>query len=171
MEERKIKIGEREFTMTQLNNIMKRRKVIADGETKIKVKVTQVTPFTPEGERQRFIVNLAAMTPYHYNQAVKFVKEEEYQKALNQNLTFTIFTNEDGGVSNYIPKKGENVMVESGWIVNKDGDDIIVIDTLSRIEATVAKSVDQMYGNVFGEDMTKEQKELDKINAEANEDN
>ena len=67
------------------------------------------------------ILSFALMTDYHMNKAVRFIKEGEYQLALNCQCTKSVFKGE------FFPEKGTYADVSLDYIVNSDGEEILSI--------------------------------------------
>lgn len=159
-----IVIGNSSFTVRQIINIIKSRTPII-GAIKTEVEVSQVTPYRRPNGSLSYIVNLKAMTAYHAEQAKEKLQEEDYQGALNQNVTYTIFCNENDKPSGYLPQARESVIVDFGYHINKNGEKMIVAKNL------ISKKVEEVSGtveSVFGEFFPAVQTELGKINEEAN---
>lgn len=149
--EKTIKLGQREFTMEQIKNILSSRKLI-EKPGKYQVKVSQVTEYTPEDGTPRSIINLQATTRYHVGVALEALKTGEYQKALNTNLTATVFYNE-GVASSYVPTNGEIVNVIVSEITNKNGEQILVVSSMHELPVINAKSTKDLFAVAFKDEL------------------
>lgn len=142
-----INLNGREFTKEQIKNILQSRMVI-EKPGKYQVKVNQISEYTPEGGATRFIVNLQATTKFHVARAIDALKKEEYQDALNSNLTATVFVN-DGATSTYLPSKGEIVNVIVSEMINKAGEKILVVNSIMELPSVAAVSAKGLFDDAF----------------------
>ena len=150
-----INLNGKEFTKEQIKNILSSRMVI-EKPGKYQVKVSQVTEYTPEGGTPRFIVNLTATTKFHVGRAIEALKAEDYQAALNTNLTATVFVN-DGVPSTYLPSKGETVNIIVSEMLNKQNEKILVVNSIMELPVVSANTAKGLFDSVFeGTDELKE---------------
>jgi len=142
-----IEVNGRSFTKEQIKNILSSR-IVIEKPGKYQVKVSQVTEYTPEEGSPRFIVNLQATTKYHIGRAIEALKAEDYQAALNTNITATVFNN-DGKASTYLPAKGETVNVIVSEMVNKQNEKILVVNSIMELPVVAAISAKGMFDDAF----------------------
>jgi len=102
---------------------------------KVTLKVTSVQPFQREDGTLTTIVNLNGMTAYQLEKAKEHFEAGEYQEATNLNLSSSQLA------GRYIPAKGEIVDVEVTEITNKEGINILVVDTIVPRQAEQAPSI------------------------------
>lgn len=101
-------------------------------EGKYAVKVTNCGDYhraLPQGGAVVAIANFNAMTPYQMDQAKADLVAGEFAKALNHNLSLSIRN------SDYRPAKGEIVDIEVGIIKTKDGEDALMVTSLTPRQA------------------------------------
>jgi len=142
-----IEVNGRTFTKESIINILESR-VVIEKPGKYQVKARQITPYTPEGKSQRFIVNLQATTPFMVNRTLEAVKKGDFQTALNQNLTATVFENE-GKHSTYLPQPGEEVSIIVKNHVNKQGETMLIVDSIVALATIEAKSAKGLFASAF----------------------
>lgn len=109
--------------------------------------------------KDRLTVNFKAVTPYHvaqikemlapFKDLLKGDEEVEVDLDMAEPLKYALNTNFYTQIraTDYIPAKGEIVKVNVGWHTNKDGVEILVVNTLTEIQAKKAGkvSVDSLF--------------------------
>lgn len=122
-----------EITKEVAINILQSRALVTDAG-KYTAKVTSVNPFIREDGTQTNIVNFNLMTAYQADSARKAFKEGDFAGALNgTSMTASQLQGQ------YVPSKGETVDVEIGWHTNKEGIDILVVNSVIARKAVAAK--------------------------------
>lgn len=123
-----------EITKEVALNILQSRSVVSEAG-KYTAKVTSVNPYTnPETGTRSTIVNFNLMTDYQASLAQKAFASGDYVGAINStSMTASQLSGQ------YVPTKGETVDVEIADFVNKDGVDILVIESIIPRTATKAK--------------------------------
>lgn len=109
--------------------IIKSRKLVALPGS-YELKVTSVTPF--DG---KFICNLSAMTSYHIDEAKRLFSENDFQEAVNQNISASL------RATDYIPAKGEIVKVYIENTTTKSGITGLFVTSLSELKAKASSNV------------------------------
>lgn len=102
---------------------------------KFTLKVTSTNPFLRPDGTAVTIVNFAAMTAYQLGKAKELFAAGEYQEATNLNLSASQLS------GRYVPAKGEIVDVEITEIENKEGINILVVDTIVPRQAERATAI------------------------------
>jgi hypothetical protein len=158
--ENSIELNGRTFTKEQIKSILSSRKVI-NAPGKYQVKARQVTFWQPEDGPARYIINLQATTPYYIGVAKEAIKDEDYQKALNTNMTYTVFVNE-GGNSGYLPSSGEDVHIVVSNHTTKDGERALIVSSLNAMPLSEANDASNAFDSLFEEadDFTKVNKKV-----------
>lgn len=104
---------------------------------KFTVKVTNCGDFVralAKGGSVVAIANFNAMTPYQIAKAKEQIIAGEFDKALNNNLSLSIRD------TDYRPSKGEIVDIEVGFIQTKDGEQALMVTSLTPRKATVVST-------------------------------
>jgi hypothetical protein len=154
-----------EMQLERYKAILNSRKLV-QSEGKFNLVARQQNDWTDEEDRKRTIVNFQAVTPWHVERAKALIKEGKYQEALNQNITATVFYNEDGTPSTYLPAEGEMVKVLVHKIINKQGDPMLAVQSILEISTseTGAVSFDDFFADSDGDefkDLKEEAKKLE----------
>ena len=102
---------------------------------KVTLRATSVSPFQREDGTLVMIVNFNAMTAYQLAKAKELFAEGDFDGACNLNMSASQLQ------GRYVPSKGETVDVEISEITNKDGVDILVVDSIIPRVAETAPSV------------------------------
>lgn len=118
---------------TALQILNSRVQITEAGKWTAKVSNTHV--FTPEEGQSRTIVNFAAMTSYHVQEALKALKADEFDKATNFSMSASQLQGQ------YVPQKGETVDIEVVEHENKAGETILVVSSIIPRVAKAAKKV------------------------------
>jgi len=122
-----------EITKDVALNILQSRSVVAE-PGKYTVKVTSVNPFSREDGTNTHIVNFNCMTQFQASQATKAYKEGDYEGAINStSMTASQLS------GRYVPTKGETVDIEVRTHLNKDGVEILVVDSIIARKAVASK--------------------------------
>ena len=126
-----------EITKEVALNILQSRSVVSE-PGKYTVKVTSVNPFTRDNEdgsqTNTHIVNFNCMTQFQASQATKAFKEADYESAINStSMTASQLSGQ------YVPSKGETVDIEVRTHLNKDGVEILVVDSIIARKAVTSK--------------------------------
>lgn len=107
---------------------------------KYAVKVTNCGDFhrpLPQGGAIVAIANFNAMTAYQMEQAKASLTAGEYNDAVNNNLSLSIRG------TDYRPAKGEIVDIEVGIIKTKDGEDALMVTSMTpRVAKQVSTKCD-----------------------------
>lgn len=114
-----------------VRNYLSKHKVVAE-EGYFQLKVSSVHELAEEGKS---IINFEAFTKYGMNKAGEHLAEGELQEALNS----TMSANARDGID-FCPDKGDRVRVYVTTITNKEGIDILVIDSVAPLKEKVAKT-------------------------------
>lgn len=150
-----------EFTPERYVGLLNSRVLVKETGKKYQVTVRQISNWTdPEG-RERLIVNLQAKTQYHHDMSLKLTKEGDYQKAINQHLTVTLFKQPNGGWNMYAPKSGEVVNIILGEIVNKQGEKMLTVTSMTEIANASATKTNISVNDLFADELS-EIKEAEK---------
>lgn len=177
------KNSSREFTEDQLINILESRPCITK-PGKFQVNVSRVHTYQPvdestgEMKTKRSLVNIQACTEYGKNQALKFAKAalkspdpekaaELWQEAMNTNIVSTVFHNEGGSTSTYLPVEGEEVFIMAKNHVNKQGETMLVFNKITPMPVEETMSLKGSFQSLLQEDDDDDTNELKKIAAEA----
>ena len=127
-----------------LNIIKSRKEAVAPGLYK-NVKVTQINAVSLMNSTARtalearnitHIANFNLITPYQTLQALTHFKAGDYNQAVNQQMSSSIRK------TDYCPSKNEYVDVQVGEIVNKEGETILVIQSIMPAKAVEARAID-----------------------------
>lgn len=102
---------------------------------KFTVKVTGTQPFMREDGTAVTIINFAAMTQYQLGESKKAFAAGDYDAAANFNLSSSQLS------GRYVPAKGEIVDVEISEIENKQGVNILVVDSIVPRQAIKAARI------------------------------
>lgn len=102
---------------------------------KITLKCTSTQPFERPDGTMTTIVNFNGMTEYQYKKAKELFAAGEYQEATNLNMSASQLS------GRFVPSKGETVDVEITEIKNKDGINILVVDSIVPRQAEVAPRI------------------------------
>lgn len=116
------------------SQILNSRKLVSK-VGKVTLRVTSVSPFQREDGTMTTIVNFNGMTPYQLEKAKEHFSAGEYDEAINLNISASQLS------GRFVPSKGEIVDVEIAMIENKDGVNILVVDTIVPRQAEVAPSI------------------------------
>lgn len=116
------------------SQILNSRKLVSK-VGKVTLRVTSVNPFVREDGTATTIVNLNGMTPYHLDKAKTAFANGDYEEATNSNISASLLS------GRYIPTKGETVDVEIVEIENKEGVNILVVDSIIARQAESAPSI------------------------------
>ncbi len=118
------------------------------------IKVTQVNTVSLMNSTARtalearnitHIANVNLITGYQKLKALEHYKAGDFNMATNQQMSLSIRK------SDYCPSKGEYVDVQVGEIVNKDGETILVIQSILPAKAVVTRATDM---SMFDDDAT-----------------
>lgn len=118
------------------------------------IKVTQVNAVSLMNSTARtalearnitHIANVNLITAYQKLQALAHYRAGEYNLATNQQMSLSIRK------SDYCPSKGEYVDVQVGEIVNKDGDTILVVQSIMPAKAVETRTTDM---SMFDDEVT-----------------
>jgi hypothetical protein len=135
-------------------NIIKSRKVVNAPGLYKNVKVTQINAVSLmnstartalEARNVTHIANFNLATNYQVLQSLTAFKSGDYNAAVNQQMSSSIRK------SDYCPSKSEYVDVQVGEIVNKDGETILVIQSIMPAKAIEAQAIDM---SMFDDDAT-----------------
>ncbi len=108
-----------EMTPEAYERFLETRKLLDTAGKKYTVRVRTVNYYDPKEHGNaatddggpRYIVNLDAMTPYFLNEALEALKDKDYAKAANSNLTRSVYLRPDGTTRKYVPKVDELVNI------------------------------------------------------------
>ncbi len=164
-----IEVNGTEMTMDQIKGIILSR-ILVDKPGKYQCKVTQVGFYNPseygEEGNPRHIVNLSITTPYWVDLTKKALKEEDYEVALNSNLTRGVFLREDGSVRGYLPGAGDFVYAMVDYRQTEDGENALSVLSISAIPVTASKSLAGVFDDFFPADETNQTDEESSDNVE-----
>ena len=104
---------------------------------------------TPTHYKDKVIINIKGATPKMTEKAMQHLRDAEYDAAANCQLSFSPFAE-----SAFIPNKGETVNCQVDYVQNKDGEDILVITSMSAIaaERTAKVSIGDEFANLLAEE-------------------
>lgn len=139
-----------EVTKETALNILNSRSLISEAG-KYTAKCTSVNPYTRDSGQQTYIVNFNCMTNYHANIAKKAFKAGDYDEAIN-NTSLTASQLE----GMYVPVKGETVDIEVGEFVNKDGQTMLVVNSIIARKAVQAKKFSMSFDDEDEDEITAE---------------
>jgi len=88
---------------------------------KYQVKCNNITLYTDENGKSRYIINTNAMTQYHVQQAISLWQADEHDEALQQNITLNARVNSDGQILDFLPTKNETFFLIMDEITTKQG--------------------------------------------------
>ena len=89
------------------------------------------------GRMQVSILAVAAMTDYHFNQAKALLKEGDFTKATNQQLS-TALLNTD---ADRFPRQYQTVEIEVGYFTNKEGIQALGIQSWNHLPVSTGTKV------------------------------
>jgi hypothetical protein len=132
----------------QAAQIIKSRKLImTPGYTELRA--TSIIPV--DG---KFIINFNGMTSYHQDEALKLMKEGNYQDAVNQNLTASLRP------TDFIPEKGEICRVYIEDITTNNGIRGLFVTSVAKTHSNKVNKV-----NGFDEFLTDENEVVESVEA------
>lgn len=135
-------------------------RILISAPGKYRVKVTNVTPYVRENGQSTDIVSVNAMTPYAQAQAIAALKEKDYDAACNTNMSGSVLDRQ------YCPSKGEFVYMNVDAIPNKDGVEILVVQSFTEIPvSTTTKANFDAYFDEVPVEETAEEKAAEKKGA------
>jgi len=123
---------------TAVKILEKRTGIIAPG----KYPVTVRNVFLHENEETgsvSYIVNLNAMTKWHFENAKTALAEKRYQDATNNNMTINLWVN-DGVEPNWVPEYDEEVFANVKWHKNKDGEKMLIVKSIAPLPVSEGTS-------------------------------
>jgi hypothetical protein len=110
--------------------ILKSR-VVINAPGKYVVKTNSVSAY--EG---KFICNFNALNAYQFAKAKALVAEDKLEDACNINLSASLLN------GMFVPAKGEQVHINVGYVLTKDGEQALLITGVSAIPVSAATTAD-----------------------------
>jgi hypothetical protein len=109
--------------------ILKSRTIVG-AAGKYQVKITSVQPY-----EDKHIVNVNAMNLYQANEARALLGKEDYQGAINQNLSFNVLS-----TSERMPVRGEEIYIVTNNVTLKSGEVALLISSWSAMPVSQGSS-------------------------------
>jgi hypothetical protein len=105
------------------------------------LRVTSIVP-----HKEGFIANFSAMTPYHQSEALKLMKEGDFQEAVNQNISINL------RASDYRPEKGEIVRVNIEDITTANGVKGLFPTSIAKLQSNTSGKISSKEFDAFLEE-------------------